>query len=1070
MYLRVDKAERNTRRVVGICVAVIAVAIYWITADGGASFWDCPEYITCASLLEVGHPPGNPVWMLAMRTATIPFPREMHAVVVNMCSGLMMALAVWCLYEIIYCMVSWLCGKIRSGRYERFMPKVSDMAAVCGASGALIFAFCDSTWYSAVEAEVYAMSTFLSALSVLLMIRWAQTEDSGLQIRLLILIAYIMGLSLGVHQLNLLCIPVLAMIYVYRRNPGRKCGLKVWTAILLSFAIVGIMLVAVLDGTLRFAEVMELLMVNRWHLPMFSGVIAAWVVVAGVLLTTGILAWRSRRLPRWVGTSAWMALMVFIGFSSFALILIRGYAAPPMNEGAPSDIFALQRYVSRNQYGSKPLIYGATPYSAPMLQEEWREEEKTPVYARYVLEKGEAGYVPVMPGARTYQRSRFMTPSDTASNNEVIRRGEGYIIGDYSYSRKTTPELDMWFPRITAGSLSALESYDNWAGMNRETMTCLEVSEALDTLGNPVGKMDADGKRHKKKSWRPTYVQNLRLLMTYQVYYMYLRYLLWNFVGRQNDIPSTGEIDHGNFITGLPAVDKAMVGTSELMPAEAWYANPGNRTYYGIPFILGIIGLVFLLCQGRDGKRLAGVIAMLFLMTGVAIVVYLNQSPGEPRERDYSFIVSYMAFCIWIAFGLVALSRVYARWDIPRPMNLVFMLILAVAVPLGMARKNFPDHDRSGRNEVSRFAEDILKMGERGVIFSYGDNFTFPLWYAREVEGRGRDFQIVDIAYLSTPEYVVNLMRQGHPSLKFTATPGDVAYGTYSFTRVAQDADPTPVPLIEALRELYAERDGAPEFRHSVVTLPGRTLADTLTINLRDMAGGGLIPFRKLMLLDIIATATQGNASATEAKADSSAVFCFMNQLPTGFHSMMKPALRVSTFADVYAPGQTDGTYLENLARTALAEGSDDSTGRPYLDPATASQYRRRRGALVRAARYLLDNGDTVRASAVTDKIDSRFPYSYIRPGNYTVADSTFHEGLEYVKLRRELAGITGDYGHADTLRDILTYLRDKGMRWSHYRATLPEWRRSALSNSSRRDILTLQRIKSDSITVLREL
>lgn len=1035
MVRRIPVNNDSLCNVASIFAFLCSLSVYWLTADPSVSYWDCPEYVTCASRLEVGHPPGNPVWMLFMRVATMPFPASMHAWVINLCSGLFMALAVFFLARVIFMLM-------RGAR-----PAVR---AVASASGALVYAFCDSAWFSAVEAEVYAFSAFLTMLSVWLMLLWAKERDSGRRTRLLILLAYVTGLSLGVHQLNLLCIPVYALIYIFARHPGRGQTGRAWLAVLVSFGLVGLMLFVILRHTLTLASGSEIFAVNGLGLPPFSGVIGFCAIVLAAAVFLAVLTRRRRRL----NTVVWMGGFLLLGYFSFALILVRGAASPPMNEGAPTDIFALSRYMAREQYGSRPLVYGATPFSEPMLREDWVAGDSRPRYTNYVLDRGEPRYFPVLPGARLHPRSGFVTGEDSAMNRSVCSDGAGYVLADYGFSRVTTPELDMWLPRITGSSPALLDSYASWVGMDRSTMDRVEVSSVIDTLGRPAGRIDASGARERKYSWRPTYLQNLRMLLQYQMGYMYFRYLMWNFAGRQNDIPSTGEIDHGNFITGFGPLDEAMLGRSDFMPREAREDNPGRNNYYCIPLLLGIAGIISLARGGRYRRRVLAVITLFFLMTGVAIVVYLNQTPGEPRERDYSFLGSFMAFSIWIAFGIAAFASLAGRVMRSRVAARIALAVAGAGVPLMMAVENFDDHDRRGRSDTRDFAEDILGIRPEGIIFTQGDNFTFPLWYGQEVEGLGTGHRVIDVSYLATPEYVCNIMRQGEKGLSFIATPGDILYGAYSFTRVAPDADTVPVPLADALRDLYSRRDGAPEFRHSRVTLPGLTASDTLVIDLRSLSGGRPIPFKQLMLLDILA-----------ANADSgrNLPVYFMSHLPSSFRGFLASAVRPFGQTDVYCPEMDSVSYLKALGSmaTAFAHRSAAS-GRPeYIDPVMVEQRRYRRGALVRNGKVLLENGLPREAGRTLMLAAGVFPENDVPGGSYTVADSTFHEGLEHASLLIEVGDTLGDRRYVTRAARILLDMRRRARAWRLYHASLPEGRRSTVSDDSRRQILELPQVDS---------
>ncbi len=1074
-------------------VFLLSAIVYLLTIDHSASFWDCPEYITCASRLEVGHPPGNPVWMLAMRFATMFFPTGMHAVVINACSALFMAFASFFLARITYALCLYT-GINSSHCKSRTSAKILNVIAGCCAfTAGTCFSFCDSAWFSAVEAEVYAMSACLTTLSIWLMIMWAREPSESRGNRLLILVAYITGLSLGVHQLNLLCIPVFAIIYVFRRYP-RHATRKAWTAIILSLGVVGVILIGIMQGVLSWAICFELLAVNCLRLPYFTGVIAfalllciafpiaslmlsrgnrfimvtalffsIWlsgafvfrdniILGGGISLVLAIGAVYVIRLSREsLLTFNWMTAFVLLGYSSFALILIRGYASPPMNEAAPTDIFALQSYISRDQYGAKPLFYGATPYSKPMLREEWTPGNPHPSYSRYALKGKKALYAPYMPEARLYPRSGMMTGRDSAANSRIAEDNRhGYIVTDHSFSRVTTPELDMVFPRITGNSPYDIESYADWAGMDKETMSKVKISEAFDTLGNPVGRMLADGSREEKYSWRPTYLQHLNLFISYQAYYMYFRYVLWNFLGRQNDIHSTGEIEHGNFITGVPLIDNIMLGDQSLLPAYAGKDNPGRHVYFGLPFILGVLGFCYLFTAGSSGKRSQAIITLMFLMTGLAIVVYLNQTPGEARERDYSFLGSYMAFCIWIGFGIMWLLLLLRRIRNLSDARIFAPLcaVITLAAPCVMVAQNYKDHQRAGRSEPLDFATDLLSMHRPAIIFSYGDNHTFPLWYGQETEGIGKQHMVIDVSYFTTPAYVVNLMKQNAAVGCFTATPADIAYGAYAFTRIAPDADTVPVPLIQALKELYADKSGAAQFRHSKVLLLGNDMADTLTVSLRSLTSGGLLPFQTLMLLDLIAT----NNESKDPKP-----LIFLYPIKKDFYKAVSSAIKNGYGYHSYDPNLSDSCYRkelsDNLKRSL--ERLKAKTNTPYYrDPIITDHDRRQRGNMVITAQELLREGDTISPAQAIAMIERHYPYTEIPAGSMTVADTTFYEGIAYTNLLKEMASKTTGDKYAKMLQQHTDLIKAQKSAWERYYRSLSPRQRHAVSNSTRR-ILT---------------
>lgn len=886
------------RRATAALVAITALSVYWLTCDPDVSYWDCPEYVLTASTMQIGHPPGNPVWMLAMRMATIPFPRHMHPLVINACSGLLTALAAGFLTLLIFHMA------------ERIFNSRAGWCILTAATGGLTFTFLDSTWYSAVEAEVYAFSAFLTSFTLWLMIYALSATDTAARRRRLILTAYVLGLSIGVHQLNLLIIPVLLLMYLFYRRPSGGATWGAWGAIITGCGIVGLLLTGLMAGSLALASHLELFAVNTLHLPYHSGAIAfpllLLILFAALLRGAGKLG--GRRGGRLV-TAIWMAVMVSIGYSAIAVILIRGAAAPPVNEGAPTDIFALRRYVAREQYGSAPLIYGPTPFSRPMFQERGGAGNTLPDYSRYALEKEHRIIMPATEGARLNHRSGMMTAADSAANLEAERRGTGYLTADYRFRQVMTPELNMWLPRITSSNPAHLASYARWAGMSEQTMERVRISTAIDSLGRPTTRRLPFGEREEASGKRPTYLQNLRYFITYQAGFMYFRYLLWNFAGRQKE------------------TDDAGAGAWEWM-----------HFYYGLPLLLGIGGIIFLMTRGRRGRRQEALTALFFLMTGLAIVVYLNQTPDEPRERDYAFIGSFMAFCIWVGYGAAACGCLAARMTrSQRKGMLCAAAVSALSIAL-LAIENLPDHDRSGRFETAAFASNMLEGAEDDIIFTYGDNFTFPLWYAQQMLGKNSGGPIIDISYLATPEYVVNLMKQGERGIRTIASAADVAYGAYAFTRVAADADTTPLPLADALRELYAARGGTPTFRHANVTLAGRTTADTLTIDLRKMAGAsGMIPFRKLMILDIVAA----NAERPDPRC-----VAFLTVVAPELTDPLRPALRRQTFYDVYAPHLSDSLLDIRRRRVAEAVGRSFEGEKPhYIDPVIADQRRRQKRA-----------------------------------------------------------------------------------------------------------------------------
>lgn len=1014
----------------------ISLTFYWLTVDPEVSYWDCPEYVTVASKMEVGHPPGNPVWMLAMRVATIPFDPSNHALVINLCSGLFMAFAAFFLSRLIFIPV-----RLSFLSYSQEKKFLSSKAAnfISGAisiGASLCFALCDSSWYSAVEAEVYAMSAFLSAASLWIMTIWWFEPSSAARTRWLILLAYLIGLSLGVHQLNLLLIPVYGLIILYRRNPQKIHFLIILSTLTLSLLIIILILMVLMPGSLAGARVSELLFVNHLSFSYHSGVI----IFALALFVLFLITLYFTKQGGHFNTVVWMVGFIFLGFSSFGIIMLRAQASPPMNEGAPDNIFSLSSYINREQYPSSPLLYGHTPYSKPLFEEEIKEGN--PTYSRYLLKKGSARYVPLTSDAILKPRSGMLSSNDSLHNNKIKNIGHGYLLSDYNFSQILTPELDMWFPRMTSRHTSDIRAYEDWAGMSQESMQHLSISETRDSLGNFLPRMFFNGHRPEVFSYKPTYLQNLRFFISYQAYYMYFRYLFWNFIGRQNDIPSTGEIEHGNFITGIPAIDLHLPGVTEEMPSEIWERNKGRNRYFGIPFLFGIIGIVFLAFGSRKDRRILTLITVAFLMTGLAIVVYLNQSPGEPRERDYTFLGSYMAFTMWIAAGLTATFRLFYH-SFPTRYALIIAGLFSLGIPALMATENFDDHDRRGRSETGFFASSLLDFEVPAIIFSHGDNSTFPLWYLKEVVNPDSPNIPVDVTYLSLPSYVINLKKQGNRGIKTLASTPELAYDAFILSRLPADSTLSPLPLAHTLKTLYTSKESIPTLPASKVIIPSSN-TDSMVINLRDFTrGSSWLSFRHLMLLDILAA----------QETDEPKVIFFPSLIDYSFYKPLEPVLYPALFGKIYAPEISSDSAMSLLRVSFLRELNklEHNYNLPYYpEPILADRISRYRGEMIIAARHLFNNGHTTLAVKALETLSNKLPYNVILPGTFTNSDTTYYEGKEFVKLIRDMGTSAGSSLNekANSIDSLITRRKNQWLRY--YQSLSPE-ERTMLSNRSKR-------------------
>ena len=885
----------------GWLMFVVAAATYLLTMEPTASFWDCPEFISQGFKLEIGHPPGNPIFMLAARFA-INFTSDITkvAVCVNAMSALLSAGTILLLFWTITHLVKRLV--VKDG--EENNMTLTQMLVIFGSGicGALVYAWSDTFWFSAVEAEVYAFSSFCTALVFWLILKWENCADEPHSDRYLILIAYVIGVSIAVHLLNLLCIPAIVLVFYYKnfKNTSAKGSLL---ALLISFAIIVLILYGLVPGFVEVAQDMELFFVNTLRMSYNTGVLVyaiadvavfiwclyelyqqqsimrikisfflsillsgmlfigdGWLLPVVLLVALGTYLFKfCKRIPTRIFALTIMSIFViFIGYSSYALILIRSNAQTPMDQNSPDNVFALGSYLNREQYGDRPLFYGQT-FNAGVMYKDNGDGVMKPV-----TKEGKALYAKVV-------------KSDPNQPDQYIQTGtnDKYI---------TSPELDMLFPRMYSGAHA--REYKEWIGMVGEPV---EATTQLDKDGNALA--------HETKT-KPTFAENLQFFLDYQLNYMYWRYFMWNFVGRQNDIQGSGEITQGNWISGIPFIDNARLGDQSLMPEELTTANKGHNVFYMLPLLLGIIGLLWQAYAGKRGIEQFWVVFFLFFMTGIAIVIYLNQTPSQPRERDYAYAGSFYAFAIWVGMGvagfwnmIMAIIKKAKKNLSAEDENKFNVMVAAVAsiigliVPLQMVSQTWDDHDRSGRYPARDFGMNYLSsVDQNGIIFTNGDNDTFPLWYCQEVEGYRTDVRVVNLSYLTTDWYISQMRRPAYSSAplpmlsdKFTFAHDERQYNYFI------DPDTLPVPVLTSLKQLYSTgyKDNAwhlPQIKSPVMYIPvdkdavlkagivGTNQADMIApyidcnmLNDRYTAGDGAMSSSKVMTLDIIASsAAQG--------------------------------------------------------------------------------------------------------------------------------------------------------------------------------------------------------------------
>lgn len=682
---------RIFNNIAGWCCFAIAACTYLLTAEPTVSFWDCGEFIAAANKLEVGHPPGAPMFLLLARIFALFAPGTEHvARMVNIFSALVSAFTILFLFWSIT-------HTVRRVLVKNGQVSPAGMVAILasGGIGALAYTFSDTFWFSAVEGEVYAASSFFTAVVFWAMLKWEEAADKPYANRWLIFIAYLMGLSIGIHLLNLLAIPAMVLIFYFRKYPVVTRG-GIVRAILCSGAILAGILYGIIPWVVKLAGYCELLFVNTFGLPYNTGLLIYIALLSSAM--AGGLYYTYTRKKYLLNTVLLTVTVIIIGYSSYSMIVIRSLANPPMDENNPDNVFTLMSYLNREQYGDRPLFYGHY-YNAP----ETERAEGSPVYTKL--------------------NGRY----------EITYRN---IVSKYDTRFNTI------FPRMYSSDPSHVEVYKSWGQIK----------------GRPVKVKREDGR--EANIYRPTFAENMRFFFTYQLGHMYWRYFMWNFAGRQNDVQADGSVINGNWVSGIPFIDTPRLGQQNDLP-QHMKNNPSRNVYYMLPLILGIIGLLWHL--QRDVKYF-WVVMTLFVMTGIAVVVYLNQYPLQPRERDYAYAGSFYAFAMWIGLGTAAVFDLLRRKISPVAAVSAACLV-SVSVPVIMAQQNYHDHDRSGRYTAWDVAYNYLNSCEPdAILFTVGDNDTFPLWYLQEVEGVRTDVRVVNLMLLHADWYISQMKLAAYDS------------------------------------------------------------------------------------------------------------------------------------------------------------------------------------------------------------------------------------------------------------------------------------------------------------------
>ena len=807
------KQFRLVDNIMGWLAFAIAAVVYCSTIEPTASFWDCPEFISTGYKLEIGHPPGAPFFMLTANLFSQFASDPSHvAYMVNMMSALLSAATILFLFWTISHLVRRLLVKDWSQLTAAKLIAIEASAMV----GALIYTFSDTFWFSAVEGEVYAYSSAFTAVVFWLILKWEDQADQPHADRWLVLIMYMTGLSIGVHLLNLLCLPAIVLVYYYRKFPtdDPKRDLKgSLIALGISVVILAAVLYGVVPGIVQVGGWFELLFVNTLGMPFNTGEIVYIFLLIGIIIWAiyetynnlnekrqniafllavamlgipfyghgwsafiiglvvlavmwFVLGYKKDKKPlvsaRIKNTSLLCMLMLMIGYSSYALIVIRSAANPPMDQNSPEDIFTLGEYLGREQYGQRPLFYGQAYTSQVAL-------EKDGEYCRPVMQKGD----PV------WQRKEKAS-ADEKDQYFVVRTKD-----EYKYAQ------NMLFPRMY--SSAHRDAYESWMG---------------GVSGSEV-QYDRCGEMVNVKV--PSQFENLRFFISYQCNFMYWRYFMWNFAGRQNDLQGNGELEHGNWLSGFEWFDNWRLGDQDLLPDDL-KENKGHNVFYCLPLLLGLIGLFWQSLAKHHGSktdqtgiRQFWVVFFLFFMTGLAIVIYLNQTPMQPRERDYAYAGSFYAFAIWCGIGVAAIIEMLKETlKKVNPLVLAAVVsLLCLCVPVQMASQTWDDHDRSGRYTCRDFGQNYLMSlqdNSNPIIYTNGDNDTFPLWYNQDVEGVRTDARVCNLSYLQTDWYIDQMRRPAYdsPSVPISWERIEYCAGTNEYVTVEPD-------MKEAVLEHYRE-------------------------------------------------------------------------------------------------------------------------------------------------------------------------------------------------------------------------------------------------------------------------
>ena len=986
-------------RIIGWVVFAIAAVSYLLTMEPSSSLWDCAEFIATSYKLEVGHPPGAPLFMLVARLATLLAPSSHY--VPHMVNGMNCIASAFCILFLFWT-ITHIARRMLSagGREFTLANKIAALGA--GAVGALAYTFTDTFWFSAVEGEVYALSSMFTALVVWLMFKWEEQADEPHSTRWIVLIAYLMGLSIGIHILNLLTIPALVFVYYFRRY--EKITLKgIIYATLVALAILGFINGIIIPYTVYVGAMVDVFFVNSLGLPVNTGIV---VFALALFVALFYAIFRTHRAGKRTANLILVATtMILIGFSSYATVTIRAVANPPMNSNNPNNPHALLAMLNRDQYGNRPLLYG--PYYSTPVDD--------------VVEKSNYSY-----------------------NAESKRYDQVSQLTGYVYPS----QFQHFFPRLWNSSKGEAQ-YKPWAAYRTK------VDVLRDERGEVIRDENGQAMRGEVLDFgrtvydnvtgesftEPTFGENLYYFFTYQLNYMYWRYFLWNFVGRQDDIQADEDtIAHGNWLSGITPLDELYLGPQSNLPKEM-AENPARNTYFFLPFLLGLLGLIYQL--NRDQRNFT-VVMWLFIMMGIALVVYFNTSPGEPRERDYVYAGSFYAFCIWIGLGVLALYDLFTLVLSTKrdKAAAATAIVLALSVPTILAAENWDDHDRSGRTMARDIGWNYLQsLPQNAIVINYGDNDTFPLWFNQEVDGVRTDVRVMNSSYLGGEWYIDEMKTAANDA---APVPFTLPASKYSFVNdalpvrervkrvveidelmdfIKSEDESTKLPLIDGTLMDYipARRIAIPVNKDNaiasgIVKAEDRDLmVDTVYINIASRKNR--VEKSEMMLLDLLSN-FDWNRSICFTQVYILQDLGLLDYLQfDGYAYRLVPIL--TPYKSAWEIGRIDSDYTYPLLKERFRYGNlaDEDVLVDHFIQYNLNASRAREG-FARVAKQLIREGKDAQALEILDKGLEVLPTSKIR-----FTDANTYPYLEaYYSLEQWEKGDALLQEYLDTLIEYIEY------------------------------------------------